>query len=905
VVSFSSRQVKKISKYFTQVSKKENEGRAGSESSGDLSNSPYKNCLNSAQSLKLNDSASDLDDFKTPKAINKVSKIVQLKPPPNNVKKRKKAKNCNVPLKKFVEDNFKHVDVNPDHLQMALALSESSYRAENPDDQPSSQEKRESFRQAFEKYGFGYSKNKVSVERKRSYEINKKSKTSRYRFVTPILNMRTTEEREALISSKVTLILAQNDRIAPKTYSHERTELFCESLKNHHVSATLFKLNQMELEDLNESGRFYVAGLGIEACRAKCGSLLKDWRKIAGRERSPTRLDDITEVSPQTTKSSHVDLTETPPACGETPKITSPCLLTKETDECEHLTVDESNSDSLLQDSFKETNDCVYLTNRDEELVSSESLQLGRGDFTADSGSTNENSPHSRNNVEVVSPGPTEIFKVNSPHKSFQFSFTAESCKTAENSPLNCNEIDIVSPGPEKNFKINSPRKSFQLSCGDFIQIETSPKFDENPGIVSKETTSSPHRSVSPDLFGSDDDYHQEEAKTSVSPHSFPGLEKGINPEELECFDLTQSDQEEGEKNTSVTLSDPEKTIVHSLNITEYVNNLLYENNEAAPSQKFERISMSGDDQSQESIYISDDELNYSSVFSTPPFKKKVEYDISDGDADDDYLANLEVSLEERIKAKMKKIPSPQKFSSETDKISEDYVDLASSNISRGHSNLDDNSPALEGSFLNQVPRVETPNESSGNSFVIKTTNVTPMADYDKMDTPKIVKELDKFGLKPIKRQKGVKLLKFIYESTHPLVEDDDGKVVKKRRTQPLQSGDIIVGEIGGEEDLIFERTQSKRTASCRVPLHIVWHNFVMSNPKIRENILLYEPLQLEVLHSMLKDQGFKFNIQVSLSVFGGFCGNLATFQDLLAFLDRKCVTIRTAQGQHRGKKHK
>jgi hypothetical protein len=41
-----------------------------------------------------------------------------------------------------------------------------------------------------------------------------------------------------------------------------------------------------------------------------------------------------------------------------------------------------------------------------------------------------------------------------------------------------------------------------------------------------------------------------------------------------------------------------------------------------------------------------------------------------------------------------------------------------------------------------------------------------------------------------------------------------------------------------------------------------------MSNPKIRENILLYEPLQLEVLHSMLKDQGFKFNIQVSLRVF-------------------------------------
>lgn len=79
--------------------------------------------------------------------------------------------------------------------------------------------------------------------------------------------------------------------------------------------------------------------------------------------------------------------------------------------------------------------------------------------------------------------------------------------------------------------------------------------------------------------------------------------------------------------------------------------------------------------------------------------------------------------------------------------------------------------------------------------------------------------------------------------------------------------------------DLIFERKQSARIHSCRIPLQIVWHNFVQNNPDIYENILTYEPLQLEVLHAMLKEQGYKFNVQ-----------------DLLSFLDKKCITIRTNQ---------
>ncbi|RZB40783.1 structure-specific endonuclease subunit SLX4, partial [Asbolus verrucosus] len=475
--------VEKISRFFTTLPKNTKNAPQEAAVSDNSSDSPYKNCLSEVKCAKLSDSVGDLDDFRTPTAIKKVSKLGQVKPP-KNAKKRKKGASNKASMRKFIEDNFRSSDVNPDHLQMALALSESSYEAENPAGGPNSQEKTDSFKKAFEKFGFGYGKSKVEVENKRDlYQIvtssNKKNNTkSRYRFVTPILKLRTPEEREALISSKVSLILAQNSR-GCASIQNEPIKLFCQLLQQYHCSK-IFKLNQMELEQLNQKGCFYSKGLEVEVSETPCGYLLKDWGRIAGRDVSPIR------------------------------------------------------------------------------------------------------EPSSTSNV---------------------------------------------------------PKKRQQKTA--------------------LEATQTPNKA-----------------------------------------------------NTT-----------------------------------------------------------------------------------------------------------------------------------------------LNGNFL------------------IKTKNITPMANYDEMDTPKIVKELDKFGLKPLKRQRGVKLLKYIYESTHPLVNDDEGeeRVAKKRRTGSLHF-EGVVGDIE-EDEWIFERTQSKRIASCRVPLHIVWHNFVVSNPKVRENILLYEPLQLEVLHSMLKEQ------------------------------DKKCITIRTTQGQRYGKK--
>lgn len=44
--------------------------------------------------------------------------------------------------------------------------------------------------------------------------------------------------------------------------------------------------------------------------------------------------------------------------------------------------------------------------------------------------------------------------------------------------------------------------------------------------------------------------------------------------------------------------------------------------------------------------------------------------------------------------------------------------------------------------------------ETPGNDVVIKTHDVTPMGNYNEMDTPERNKELDKYGLKPLKKSK-------------------------------------------------------------------------------------------------------------------------------------------------------
>lgn len=218
------------------------------------------------------------------------------------------------------------------------------------------------------------------------------------------------------------------------------------------------------------------------------------------------------------------------------------------------------------------------------------------------------------------------------------------------------------------------------------------------------------------------------------------------------------------------------------------------------------------------------------------------------------------------------------------------------------------NSPTFNGNkkFVNLTTKLSKSPEGTppnNDTFLIKTDNITPLPNYMVMDTPKIAGELKKFGLKPLKRKRGVQLLQYLYDVTHPEVPEEKSvdsenaiyhELGVKRRV-PSKNADIInslsavtdkveiVGDIISEsesvDDLILEHKHSIKISTCAVPLNIAWHNLLAANPSIRESMLIYEPLEVDNLYMMLKAQGMKYNIQ-----------------DVVTFLDRQCITIRTKQ---------
>nr|XP_022905221.1 uncharacterized protein LOC111417234 [Onthophagus taurus]XP_022905222.1 uncharacterized protein LOC111417234 [Onthophagus taurus]XP_022905223.1 uncharacterized protein LOC111417234 [Onthophagus taurus] len=326
----------------------------------------------------------------------------------------------------------------------------------------------------------------------------------------------------------------------------------------------------------------------------------------------------------------------------------------------------------------------------------------------------------------------------------------------------------------------------------------------------------------------------------------------------------------------SLTFSSPSNT--HKT-LPFYFKNNIEDEKQQISSINFESTSKEIEkNDSSETICISDEEINYSSIYSTPKTSKK----------------------------------SPDIVN----EIIENPVDLNTPKLI--HKRITELSKTL--------PRKIDENcSSTPDNVVIKTRNITPMPNYDRMNTPTIAGELEKVGVKNLKRHRGVQILKHIYYTTHPVVENgsgqnddsDDGdyRSVKRRKSEcdfnnvvnedltvlsqngldkkcdgvECNEGDgeiEIVGDIPESNELIFERKPSKKIYSCALPLHIAWFNFLTSNPEIKENVLLYVPLQLEVLYEMMKQEGFKYHIQ-----------------DLLTFLDKKCITIRTnpqgGQKQH------
>ncbi|KFV81147.1 Structure-specific endonuclease subunit SLX4, partial [Struthio camelus australis] len=208
-------------------------------------------------------------------------------------------------------------------------------------------------------------------------------------------------------------------------------------------------------------------------------------------------------------------------------------------------------------------------------------------------------------------------------------------------------------------------------------------------------------------------------------------------------------------------------------------------------------------------------------------------------------------------------------------------------------------------------------------------TPMTPMPAYSIMETPELKKELSRFGVRPLPKRQMVLKLKEIFQYTHQdmdadsedeipssqpplqkspakrsrklkadrtaergsLAADDEELMLsasQESATSSLDGSDISFGSHSsfanefeacafGSEEEEEELPASQAAAQEADKLEAV-RNYIRSNEALYNKILFYEPLELAVLHSELKENGIKI-----------------AKAKLLDFLDAHCITFTTA----------
>ncbi|KPU78629.1 uncharacterized protein Dana_GF10575, isoform B [Drosophila ananassae] len=232
--------------------------------------------------------------------------------------------------------------------------------------------------------------------------------------------------------------------------------------------------------------------------------------------------------------------------------------------------------------------------------------------------------------------------------------------------------------------------------------------------------------------------------------------------------------------------------------------------------------------------------------------------------------------------------------------------------------------PDLPGTPKKDSLNVPDQLEVDGNVYTVQVCQ-TPKPDFASLPEAQILQQLYNYGIKPLKRKQAIKMLEFIYNQTHPimqatipedhhppkrtpLVRSRSSPVIKdtpKSSTDFIKSTnedcltpteprrDIKFNDATGEELLRFSQSLppslcddfefyvlqtnvSKKTQQPLVPLHIAWHNLLCANPRLHESVLMYEPIDLQEVYLHLKQIGHRFDPK-----------------DLKSFFDRRCIIFR------------
>uniref|UniRef100_A0A0K0D4D8 SAP domain-containing protein n=1 Tax=Angiostrongylus cantonensis TaxID=6313 RepID=A0A0K0D4D8_ANGCA len=145
----------------------------------------------------------------------------------------------------------------------------------------------------------------------------------------------------------------------------------------------------------------------------------------------------------------------------------------------------------------------------------------------------------------------------------------------------------------------------------------------------------------------------------------------------------------------------------------------------------------------------------------------------STGSSSQSFIASLSEQVECVVSRNVGRFPisasSQDSFFDSPKFIANTKPDIVnSSSFAKNNHSVDLAPPAAHSTPLQ--PTRKKPRFGS-NVKILKTTDITPMPDYDTMNDECLKNELRKFGLKPMGRKRSIAILKKIYEEIHPKID--------------------------------------------------------------------------------------------------------------------------------------
>ena len=759
----------------------------------------------------------------------------------------------------IVKENCLEEGIDPEEMQLALAISESlkdqtnqqepeaSTSSPNFENPFSSMGKVQPISAVLERFGFKCKKNYSE------YEIdlitnNKFSKRSKFQKFPTVLTRTSNEKRSELIKAKVEKVLDQNQSQDLNTFDDDSSHQY--QVFSFHLQElleplqTIFMIGSESRPTEEVLLNYYVTEL-FDPSFVKADHLLKDWSKIPGRDSTPERdvpTDVIEEEDLADENCEDVFEPETE---------TEPELETKLDPDEESREEPENNSRMSCMDIFADIDD----ESRENNVVAESSFKNNSGGLACHLDSLHEKFSQSLVELEVDE----------------GMNKSSDSDETMENAEFSAkelkNEVEKVDltqleSSVESNYTI--PYDDSYYSLQQHLKKLT--EAEENPSSA-KNGESDVNQQVLPiqiDLVSSDD-----EVNASIQPHKSSDIFS--NDEILDGYEEVQLSQNSIDEDELIEISDEEI----NYSIRKYHNNNESPNaSSQSPVKEEETVDLTQQEvksvgtqlevvnnaeqslidvmDEQEEFCIDDTISNLLEASMSSPNLNVSKRDRSTKFNDEDGLSESikdimrrygGTSNEKENSRSLKKMQSDSMLVKESSKrrktvlfsIDEEeaVVDLTQhieddesikensfqlSNFDRSiHQSLDNIVAYSPIAPQKQTQCIEKPKAKSrakkslgvqlDDDYIVDMESVIPEPDYKNMTPVELKQALFKYGIRSLPVKKAVKLLEFIYDQLHPTIRvaaDEEIDVNDSRRD--MNFTDIITNiNVQQDDEFVFQ----------------------------------------------------------------------------------------------------